>query len=123
MSSDKSVLIVDNSDIDNFINHKILESIGITDVVFFKSVIEALFYLKSTKTKYDLILVEIYLPKKDGFEFIDQFRELKLNETHGKICVLSASISPMDKEKVDERNIKFLSKPLTVDILRTIINE
>jgi CheY-like chemotaxis protein len=53
----------------------------------------------------------------DGFEFIDNLHKLNLHKKQGKICVLSASVNPEDKEKSDGRNAKFIEKPLTIEKL------
>ena len=113
----KSVLLIDNNDIDNFINHKLLENYGITHVIAFKNATAALSYLSETNVKYHLILVDIYLTMIDGFEFIDKFNKLGLHKTQGKICILSSSINPADKEKAADRNINFIEKPLTIEKL------
>lgn len=55
----------------------------------------------------------------DGFEFADKYFELKLNNKHGEIFVLSASVDPTHKQKAIQRNIKFIEKPLSVDKIIT----
>ncbi len=110
----KSVIFVDNNHIDNFVNHKLLEIHGATNVMSFRFADKALVYLKETDIKYELIFVEIYLPIKDGFEFIDMFRSLDLHKKHGDICLLSASLDPLHKEKAEQRNIRFIEKPLAI---------
>ena len=99
MNKIKSVLLLDSLEIDNFVNHKLLEIYGISDVISFRSANMALAYLKETNIEYQFILVDIYLPIMGGFEFIDMFRSLDLHKKHGEICLLSASLDPLDKEK------------------------
>lgn len=113
----RSVMLIDDDEIDNFINRKVLEQYGITDIISFKSVSPALSYLKKTDVKYQLILTDIYLPMIDGFEFIDKFNELELHKTQGEICLLSASINSSDKDKAEEKNIKIIEKPFTIEKL------
>lgn len=72
----KSVILIDNNDIDNFINQKILENIGVADILVFTKTSDALNYLKQTENIPQLILVDIYLPFMDGFEFLDKLKEL-----------------------------------------------
>ena len=116
----KSVLLIDSLEIDNFVNHKLLEIYGVKDVIAFRSPSKALAYLKETDITYQLILVDIYLPIMNGFEFIDKFYELNLDKQHGEICLLSASLDPLHKQKSKEMNIKFIEKPLTIDKLLSI---
>jgi response regulator RpfG family c-di-GMP phosphodiesterase len=110
----KSVLLVDSLEIDNFVNHKLLEIYGVKDIITFRSAGKALTYLKETNISYQLILVEIYLPITDGFEFIDMFYKLNLHKKHGEICLLSASLDPFHKQKSAEKNVRFIEKPLTI---------
>jgi CheY-like chemotaxis protein len=117
MTKIKSAVLIDCNDIDNFINRKILENYGATNVIVFKCANNALSYLKETSIKYQRILIDIHLPVMDGFEFIDKFYELDLHKTQGKICILSASINPLHKEKSEEKKIKFIDKPLTIEKL------
>jgi CheY-like chemotaxis protein len=113
----KSVMLIDNNSIDNFVNQKILEYHGVIDVASFISASRALIHLKKTEIKYQLILIDIYLPLMDGFEFIDKFRELKLYKTQGTICLLSASLNPIHKKRAAEKDIKFIEKPLIIENL------
>ncbi len=110
----KSVLLIDNNGLDNFINHKLLAFYGVEKVTSFRCADKALVHLKETDIIYQLILIEIYLPIKDGFEFIDMFRSLDLHKKHGEICILSASLDPLHKYKSAENNVRFIEKPLTI---------
>ena len=117
MTEIESVLLIDNSELDNFINHKILEAHGMTNIISFKSVDTALNFLSKTNIKFQFILADIHLPIMDGFQFIDKFNELGLYKIQGQICLLSASINPFDKEQAEERNVRFIEKPLTIEKL------
>ncbi len=116
----KSVILIDNNELDNFINRKILEKHGVTEIITFKKATHALFYLIGTPLKFQLIIVDIHMPLLDGFEFIDKFYELKLHKKQGKICVLSASINPLDLEKTEKRKIQFIEKPLAIEKIKNI---
>lgn len=108
-----SVLLIDNNEIDIFIGTKVLEEIGVTKITTFKSVTEALFYLNSTTISYQLIFVNLYMPFKDGFDFIDEFNKLGLKTSQGQIILTSAFFSPMDIEKAKSLNIKPILKPIS----------
>lgn len=114
-----SVLLIDNNDVDLFINQKILENFGVKHIKSFKNAKDALCYLSETNIYYQFILLDIYLPLTTGFEFIDKFIEIGLHKKNGEICLLSASINPLDKEQGTERHLKFIEKPLTMDKLFT----
>lgn len=117
----KSIVLIDNSEVDNFINHKIIEDAGISNVLVFTSSNKALTYLLETNICYDLILVEIHLPVLNGFDFVDLFIQKELKKKHKNICFISASICPLDKEKALEKNITFVPKPLTENSLLTLM--
>ena len=119
MSKIKSVILIDNCEIDNFINHKLLEYYGVSDIRTFRKTAEALTFLNETVINYQLILVGLYMPLIDGFAFIDKYRALELQNKHGKIMLLSAFFSPDDIEAANERDIKFIEKPLTIEKLVT----
>ena len=117
--SDKfsSVILIDNNEIDNFINMKLLEHYGITDIIAFTNNKSALTYLKETENTYQLILVGLYMPIASGFEFTNEFRKLELQNKHCKVLLLSAFFSPIDIKLADEMNIKCIDKPLTMEKL------
>ena len=102
---------------DNFINYSLLEYNGVKDIRLFKKQNEALDFLMKTNLKFQFVIVGDNTHTLNGFEFIDKFNELGLHKKHGKICLLSASLNPLDKEKAKQRNIRFIDKPLTIDSL------
>lgn len=117
--SDKfsSVILIDNNEIDNFVNTKLLEYYGVTNICSFCNIKTALVYLKETNTIYQLILVGLYMPIGDGFEFIDEFQKLELNKKKCVVLLLSAFFSPIEIKKANEMNIKRIDKPLTIEKL------
>ena len=117
MTEIESILLIDNSEIDNFINHKILEAHRVTNIVSFKSADTALTFLLKTNIKFQFILVDIHLPIMDGFEFIDKFNELGLHKSQGQICLLSASLNPFHKIQSEKLDVRFIEKPLTIEKL------
>ena len=119
----KSVLLIDNNDIDLFVNQKELENYGVTNIHSFRRGNDALLHLKETEIKYHLILIDVYLPIMDGFEFLDKFMELGLNKKHGEICLLSASINPFHLQKSKEISVRFIEKPLTIEKLLLSLNK
>ena len=112
-----SVILIDNNEIDNFVNAKLLEYYGVTTICAFTNIKNALVHLKETNVMYQLILVDLYMPMASRIEFIDQFHKLELQNKHGKILLLSAFFSPLDIEMAGRKGVKFINKPLTVNEL------
>lgn len=72
----------------------------------------------------DVIFLDLNMPNKNGWEFLDEFANLPVkNRRHVKIFVTSSFISPEFIEKSKEYNLieDYLMKPLTGESLQYII--
>jgi len=70
----------------------------------------------------DLILIDINMPRVDGWDFIEAMDKIDIN--HGiPIIIISSSIDPADvaKSKLYKNVIDFIPKPLSIDKLDYII--
>ena len=114
------ILLIDDSEIDNYINKAIvLKSKFVTEVVVKTSGLKALNYLKGLEDDPDdfpdVIFLDIRMPEMDGFEFIEQYKNLS-KETKDKcrVFMLSSSINPKDVERSESyiEIEKHLAKPL-----------
>jgi len=125
-----SVLLIDEDDIDNFINERMITTSNFAKRVIVKtSAISALEYLKeiaSPDSYPKIIFLDLNMPIMDGFGFLDEFDKLakqnpRLAET-SKIIVLSSSISPADINKASTNPyvIKYLNKPLSEKYLDAV---
>ncbi len=128
----KNILLVDDSDIDNMVNKRVIMKAGYTEQVTVKiSAQAALDYLSECSNDQssmipDLILLDIRMPEIDGFGFLERFEKLP-GQIHQKanIVMLSSSIDAEDIRRAEENRFvkKFVNKPLkkeTIDILRQI---
>ena len=119
----RCVLLIESNELDNFISRKILEQYGVKDITSFNDALKALSHLHSTKVKYDYIFVHLHMFPVNGLEFIRQMRQLGDDKKHGQICILSSSIDPKDESTTIGENIKFILKPLTIELLKDLFGD
>lgn len=127
-----TVMLIDDNEIDNFINHKMLEGCNFSERTYIhtsgKSALEFLQNLaKAGKVSKDLIpeiiFLDINMPIMDGFQFVEEFDKLSNDlKNLSKVVILTTSINPSDVEKSKKNKyiIKYVNKPLTQDTLSTI---
>jgi CheY-like chemotaxis protein len=126
-----NVLLIDEDEIDNYINERMLLSTGFTQNVTVRSSAEsALNYLKELHTNSkplpDMIFLDLNMPVMDGFEFLQEFDKLGkqgvLPADYDRIAVLSSSISPedIDRAATNPHVFRYLNKPLSEKYLVAI---
>lgn len=114
---DKTILI-DDSDIDLFIQRRFLEVYNFSkQLVLYKSAEEALNWLRNINGEAapDVIFLDLNMPEVDGFSFLKNFKDLPEKVTSkSKIVVLTSSNSLKDREHAFAFSnvIHFFSKPL-----------
>ena len=124
------ILLIDDDVATNELHKIIIDGTGVAEKV--QSVTsgqEALDYLTNSR-KYeknnapfpqpDLIFLDINMPAMNGFEFIEEYEKLEINQK-GRIVVimLTSSLNPDDQyaaEKIENIN-GFNNKPLTEQML------
>jgi CheY-like chemotaxis protein len=128
MSKFRNVLLVDDNEIDNFINERIITSSSFCENVIVRNSADgALNYLKeiagSEDKIPDIIFLDLNMPVKDGFGFLEDFSKLGDAITkHSKVIVLSSSISPEDINKASTNPyvFKYINKPLSEKYLEAV---
>jgi CheY-like chemotaxis protein len=123
-----SALLIDDNEIDNFINERIINTSGFAEKIIVKiSTDEALEWLKNCEQNPDtippVIFLDLNMPVKDGFAFLEEFNKLSNDvKDKSKVVVLSASISPDDinKASANPHVIRYLNKPLSEKYLEAI---
>ena len=123
----RSVLLIDDSYIDNLINRKILAGSKFAEeVIVIDSPFKAMEYLvQSIENNHapDVIFLDIRMPGMNGFEFVRELEEIKKGRFSDlKIYMLSSSLDPNDLKKVEDNDLiaKFIGKPLTAKTLEEI---
>jgi len=127
-----AVMLIDDNEIDNLINQKMIEAASITEHIFThtgaRSAIEFLRNIEkiskiAQEVLPDVIFLDIDMPLMDGFQFLDEFE--KLNEDTKKKCkivMLTSSINPQDVNKSKKYSYvkKYINKPLSQENLEKL---
>lgn len=103
------VMLIDDNELDNFVNQKIIEgnnfaekvyinSSGRSAVEFLQNILVISNYDQNLMPK--VIFVDLNMPIMDGFQFIEKF-ELLINSSSQefKLVILTTSINQEDKKK------------------------
>lgn len=128
-----AVMLVDDNEIDNLINQKMIEAANITENIFThtgaRSAIEFLKNcekIQSAGVKQimpEIIFLDIDMPLMDGFQFLDEFDTLS-EETKQtcSIVMLTSSINPQDVNKSKKYSSvkKYINKPLSQESIQKI---
>ena len=122
----QKVLLVDDDDIVNSINKVIIQHAKFADEIISETIAsKAIDYIKEQKsngTLPELIFLDINMPEMDGWDFIDEYIKLGLEDDAPRIIMLTSSINPRDENRaslIDEIT-DFMSKPLSPEVLQRI---
>jgi CheY-like chemotaxis protein len=118
----KRVLLIDDDYITNSIHEALIRRYNLADhVEIYDDSTEALSFLQKlneqdSKTP-ELILLDIQMPKMNGFEFLDEFEKMPVSK---KIVVflLTTSFHPADMQRARKYNLYgYINKPLNQEKL------
>ena len=123
------VVLIDDSDIDNAVNSKLLKLAKLSqDIQAFNTPQKGLDFVceqGSTWTSPRWLLLDIQMPGMNGFEWLDCFRELPESvQSMCRIYMLSASIDrdELQRAEDDPSVIALMEKPLDVYMFRQLID-
>ncbi|TVZ17015.1 response regulator [Maribacter sp. MAR_2009_72] len=125
------ILLIDDDHATNYIHKRVINKAEITEkIVDLESGYDALKYLEQTDfeayPRPDIIFLDINMPGMDGWEFLEGYENLSVEQRSKIILVmLTTSLNPDDKNKSDSISTidGFKNKPLTHEILQDVIDE
>lgn len=122
------VMLVDDNELDNFINKKLIETEAFSqEILVHGSAVSALEELKkrsgSGSALPRVIFLDIMMPGMDGFGFLDEFALLPESvRSYCKVVMLSTTESFKDLNRANQNPYvyKFLNKPMNKAVLDAI---
>jgi CheY-like chemotaxis protein len=123
-----SILLVDDDPDDNYFHQIIIDKMNIVnniDIVV--NGIEAIAYLKDkNRIPPDIIFLDLNMPKMNGWEFLDQYKNLSISQkAKVLIVILTTSANPDDIKRAKEiKDVTgFETKPLSQELLIELLHQ
>ena len=120
------ILLIDDNPAENNYNKIIIEEMNIAENIHLaENGGEALNFLTDKYAPFpELIILDLYIPKMNGWEFIDEYRKLDdIRKKHTVLVILSNSTNPDDVNKAAQIKevTNFILKPLNSLKLKEIM--
>jgi response regulator RpfG family c-di-GMP phosphodiesterase len=115
--SNPLVMLIDDCEIDNFINERMLKRYELSDrIISYEKGSLALDYLADPQNEMPgYIFLDLYMPDMDGTEFLQKLDELSpVLRNKCEVVILSNSSDPKLKAKITSHSnvVAYFSKPL-----------
>lgn len=120
--SDYKVLIVDDSKMDRTIMQKSLEPIGVT-VIEATNGIEALNIIKSGDHSLDAVLIDIEMPRMDGYTLAGEIRKYSKYRNLPLIAVTSRTSKSDRLRGVEAGMTEYITKPYSPEYLENVVRK
>ena len=120
--SDYKVLIVDDSKMDRTIMQKSLEPIGVT-VLEATNGIEALNIVKSGDHSIDAMLIDIEMPRMDGYTLAGEIRKYSKYRNLPLIAVTSRTSKSDRLRGVEVGMTEYITKPYSPEYLENVVRK
>ena len=119
-ASDYTVMIVDDSKTDRTIMRKALEPMGVT-LVEASDGQEALNTLKSGDHNFDAMLIDIEMPRMDGYTLAGEIKKYNKYKNLPLIAVTSRTGKSDRMRGVESGMVEYITKPYSADYLASVV--
>lgn len=119
-ASDYTVMMVDDSKTDRTIMRKSLESLGITLVEAVDGQ-EALNILKQGEHNFDAMLIDIEMPRMDGYTLATEIKKYNRYKNLPLIAVTSRTGKSDRMRGVESGMVEYITKPYSSDYLSSVV--
>jgi len=119
-ASDYTIMIVDDSKTDRMIMRKALEPLGVTLVEAVDGQ-EALTILKQGDHNFDAMLIDIEMPRMDGYSLASEIKKYNKYKTLPLIAVTSRTGKSDRMRGVESGMVEYITKPYSSDYLSSVV--
>ncbi len=119
-ASDFKVMIVDDSRTDRLIMQKSLEPLGIT-LIEASDGQEALGILKQAEHDFDAMLIDIEMPRMDGYSLAGEIKKYNKYKNLPLIAVTSRTGKSDRMRGVESGMVEYITKPYSPDYLMSVV--
>jgi len=119
-ASDYTVMIVDDSKTDRMIMRKALEPMGVT-LIEASDGQEALSVLKQGEHNFDCMLVDIEMPRMDGYTLATEIKKYNKYKNLPLIAVTSRTGKSDRMRGVESGMVEYITKPYSADYLSSVV--
>jgi two-component system chemotaxis sensor kinase CheA len=119
-AADYTIMIVDDSKTDRTIMRKALEPMGVT-LVEAADGQEALNILKSGDYNFDAMLIDIEMPRMDGYTLANEIKKYNRYKNLPLIAVTSRTSKADRMRGVESGMVEYITKPYSADYLASVV--
>lgn len=123
------ILLIDDDDVNNFLNSRLLKRMAVAEQVHVASSSQKALTFLADQQLTDapatlLIFLDINMPIMNGFEFLDQLRTHDLQHLTLVIVMLTTSTNDKDLDQVKSypEVLTFLNKPLSEEKVEAVLD-
>jgi CheY-like chemotaxis protein len=118
----RKVLLVDDDRVTNMMHMRVLKRSGLVEAIDVatdgEEALEKLGCIEAGHAPPELILLDINMPRMDGFEFLEEYARLPEHQRTGQIIImLTTSLLQSDRQRAEANPfvMKFANKPVRAE--------